>query len=284
METRKHEEMVYFFSNKLEELEQIVAEQRSQTVAITSNRMLEMPSSAAALQDRLQAIDNQIDQVSWRLIQEQDKLFSLRAFSEEPDLNQGVDHLYKLPLAEMQFGEDLVLLLNEYETIRQQYTDSYPRLQTLAVQIRQVSERIPPVLTSNIERLQMQKQEFTTQKERVVNDMQQYFVASQRATSQLSDFSIYEGLQAEMRVKLEQAKMTRDIGIQAADQFILLDNAVIAEEPVSPNKVAILSVAFLLGVIFGIVGSVLAEVLDTTLRDASDLPFDKPIIAYITNG
>ncbi len=284
METRKHEEMVYFFSNKLEELEQIVAEQRSQTVAITSNRMLEMPSSAAALQDRLQAIDNQIDQVSWRLIQEQDKLFSLRAFSEEPDLNQGVDHLYKLPLAEMQFGEDLVLLLNEYESIRQQYTDSYPRLQTLAIQIRQISERIHPVITSNIERLQLQKQEFTSQKQRVVNDMQHYFVASQRATSQLSDFSIYEGLQAEMRVKLEQAKMTRDIGIQAADQFILLDTAVIAEEPVSPNKVAILSVGLLLGVIFGIVGSVLAEILDTTLRDASDLPFDKPIIAYITNG
>ncbi len=284
METRKHEEMVHFFSSKLEELELIVAEQRSQTVAITSNRMLEMPSSAAALQDRLQVIDNQIDNVSWRLIQEEDKLSSLRAFNEEADVNQGVDHLYKLPLAEMQFGDELVLLLNEYDTIRQQYTDSYPRLQTLAVQIRQVSERIPPVLTTNIERLRLQKQEFTSQKQRVVNDMQQYFVASQRANSQLSDFSIYEGLQAEMRVKLEQAKMTRDIGIQAADQFIVLDTAVIAEKPVSPNKLAILSVGLLLGLVLGIVVSVVAEVLDTTLRDARDMPYEKPIIAYITNG
>ena len=284
MESRRHEETVNFFSTKLAELETIVESQRNQTVAITSNRMQDLPSSSEALQDRLQVISSQLDTIEWQLLQEEEKLATLRSFQNETNIDQGINYLYKLPLTDMQFGEDLALLLNEYENLRQQFTESYPRLRGLAVQIKQVADRMPPTLTTNIQRLNSQKLDLNNQKQRVVGDMQQFFVATQRASSQQSDFSIYEGLQAEMRVKLEQAKMTRDIGMRAADQFIVLDAAIVPEKPDSPNKVLILGIGLFLGVVMGIVASAVAEVMDTTIRDEADIPFNKPIIAYITSG
>lgn len=284
MESRRHEETVNFFSNKLAELESIVESQRNQAVSITSDRMRNMPSNSEALQERLQMLNGQLDTIEWQLLQEEEKLATVRSFQNESDVNQGINYLFRLPLAEMQFGEELILLLNEYDNLRQQFTESYPRLRGLAEQIKQVADRIPPTLTTKIQRLNSQKQDLNLQKQRVVGDMQQYFVATQRASSQQSDFSIYEGLQADMRVKLEQAKMTRDIGMQAADQFIVLDEAIVPEKPVSPNKPLILGIGLLLGVVMGIVASAVAEVMDTTLRDEADMPFDKPIIAYITSG
>tara|TARA_R100000908_G_scaffold65120_1_gene52000 strand:- start:32014 stop:33342 length:1329 start_codon:yes stop_codon:yes gene_type:complete len=284
MESRRHKETVDFFSNKLSELEAIVDDQRNQTVSSTSDRMGNLPSSSEVLQERLQSINGQFDTIEWQLLQEEEKLANFNSFKSEANINIGISHLYKLPLMDMQFGEELILLLNEYDNLRQQFTESYPRLRSLAEQIKQVAGRMPPTLTTNIQRLNSQKRDLALQKKRVVEDMQQYFVATQRASSQQSDFSIYEGLQAEMRVKLEQAKMTRDIGMQAADQFIVLDAAVVPEKPVSPNKKLILGIGLLLGLILGIVASAVAEVMDTTLRDESDMPFDKPIIAYITNG
>lgn len=284
METRRHEETVKFFSNKLAELEDIVENQRHETVSVTSNRMQTLPSNSEALQERLQLINGQLDTIEWRLLQEEEKLANVMTFQNESNVDDGIDHLYKLPLMEMQFGEELLLLLDSYDNLRQQFTDSYPRLRTLADQIRQVAGRMPPTLRTNMERLNSQKRDLILQKQGVVEDMQQFFIATQRANSQQSDFSIYEGLQAEMRVKVEQAKMTRDIGMQAADQFIVLDAAIVPEKPVSPNRELIVAMGLLLGLIMGVVASAAAEVMDTSLRDESDLPYEKPIIAYITNG
>ena len=284
MESRRHEETVNFFRNKLEELETIVDEQRNQTASRTSEQMQASPSDSDALQQRLQRIDGELDAIEWQIYQEEEKLAAVTAFQDEDNFNQGITHLYKLPLSEMQFGGELTELLNEYDNLQQQFTESYPRLRGLAEQIKQVADRMPPILETNIRRLNSQKQELNHQKEQVVGNMQQNFIAGQRDRSQQSDFSIYENLRAEMRVKLEQAKMTRDIGTQAADQFIVLDEAVVPESPVSPNKPLILAIGLLFGVIMGIVASAFAEIMDTTIRDESDIPHKKPIIAYITSG
>ncbi len=284
MESRRHEETVSFFSDKLSEIESIVSNQRDQSITITSDRMRDLPSDSDALQDRLQNIEGQLDAIEWRLLQEEEKLEALRSFQNETNIAQGINYLYKLPLSDMQFGDELNQLLNEYDNLRQQFTESYPRLRSLAEQIKQIADRMPPTLTTNIQRLNSQKQDLNAQKQRVVGDMQQFFVATQRASSQQSDFSIYEGLQAEMRVKLEQARMTRDIGMRAADQFIVLDPAIVPEKPASPNKTLILGIGLLLGVVLGIVASAVAEVMDTTVRGEADIPINKPIIAYITSG
>lgn len=284
METRRHEETVAFFSNKLEELEIIVNNQRDQSVNITSDRMRSLPSNSEALQDRLQHIDSQLDAIEWQLFQEEDKLATINAYQNETNQSNAIQHLYKLPLSDIQFGGELSELLNQYDSLQQQFTESYPRLRSLSEQISVVANRIPSTIESNIQRLRSQRRDLSQQKERVIGDMQQFFVATQRVNSQQSDFSIYEGLLSEMRVKLEQAKMTRDIGQRAVDQFVVLDAANLPEKPASPNKQLILGIGLLFGLIMGISASAVAEVMDTTIRDEAEIKYQKPIIAYLTSG
>lgn len=284
MATRRHEETVAFFTDKLQELEGIVSSQRDQSVTITSERMRNLPSSAENLQERLQGINSQLDAIEWQILREEDNLAIINAYQNESDQTAAIMQLYKLPISEIQSGEELSLLLNEYDTLQQQYTESYPRLRVLSEQIRAVANRIPSSFESNLQRLNSQRSDLTQQKQGLIGDMQQYFVTSQRVSSQQSDFSIYEGLLNEMRVKLEQAKMTRDLGQRAVDQFVVLDAANIPEKAASPNPVLILGIALIIGVLMGIAASAVAEVMDTTLRDERDLPYQKPIIAYLTNG
>ena len=284
MATRRHEETVAFFSDKLVELEEIVRNQRDQSVTITSQRMRDLPSSAENLQERLQGINTQLDAIEWQVLREEDNRAIITAYQNETNQTDAIMHLYKLPISEIQFGSELSVLLNEYDTLQQQYTESYPRLRVLSEQIRGVANRIPSTFESNLQRLNSQKRDLSQQKEGLISDMQQYFVTTQRASSQQSDFSIYEGLLNEMRVKLEQAKMTRDIGQRAVDQFIVLDAANIPEKAASPNPVMILGIALIIGIIMGIAASAVAEVMDTTIRDEQDIPYQKPIIAYLTNG
>lgn len=279
---RKHEETVNFFTTKLEELESIVGQQRDQVVSTTSERLRDLPSNSEALQTRLRSIDEELDAIEWRLIQEEEKLAILNAFQAESNINDAIRHLYRLPLSDTQFGGELSDLLTEYESLSQQFTESYPRVRALADQVNQVANRIPSTLESNIQRLTSQKNDLNQQKERVVDDMQRFFVANQRASSQQSDFSIFEGLQNEMRLKLEQAKVNRDLGRQIENQFIILDTARVPEEPVSPNKPLILGIGLFIGLIMGVIASSAAEMMDTTLRDEEDIPYEKPIIAYLT--
>ncbi len=283
LETRRHEETVAFFQNKLDELETRVDRQRDQADNITTQRMENLPNDPEVLQERLQSIEGQIEDMQWRIIQQEEYLMHIRAFQKQPNGQESFEELYKLPLSDIQFGEELSTLLNQYEDLQQQYTENYPGLRTLSEKIKQVANRIPAGIESNLKRLKNYKNDLTRQKSQVVNNMQQYYMVNQRAQSQKSDHSIYEGLYNEMRVKLEQAKMTRDIGKKAADQFIVLDEAVIPAKPASPNKRLVLAISLLLGLIVGVAASALAEVMDTTLRDDDDIPYNKPVIAYISN-
>ncbi len=284
IENRRNNETVNFFQAKLAELEEVVDRQRDQVVTTRADQLREIPADQTAMQARLQSIENQLESIELNLFQEEQTLEILREFQNHQNPDEGIPLLYRLPLSEIQFGEELRTLLNEYENLRQQFTPSFPRVRALASQITQTANRIPATIETNITRLERQRQEVIGQRNRLMGDLERAYVAQQRATTQQSDFSIYEGLYNEMKVKLEQAKMTRDIGDRAAEQFLVLDAPFIPEKPAKPNKRLIVSLSFALGILIGVILSSVAEVLDTTIRSEEDLPFDKPVIAYLPAG
>lgn len=284
LETRRHDETVLFFTNKLKELEAIVEAQRNQALQSTTDRLRDLPRNAETLQSRLQSIDETLGSLEWQILNEEGKLRLLEMFQNEPRVSEAVKQLYKLPLSEIQYGDELALALDEYDSMQQQFTENYPRLVNQGTRVRQIVNRIQPGIEQTIERLNKTRADLQIQKEMVVGDMQRFFVANQETNTQLSSVTIYEQLYSEMKVKLEQAKMTRDIGQKAADQFIVLDVADIPQKPVSPNKPLILAIGLFLGLVMGAVSAIFAEVMDTTIRDEKDIPVQKPIIAYLTNG
>lgn len=284
LENRRNNETVNFFTDKLQEMEKVVDQQREMVEDVQTNRLRTQPVQTEALQNRLQSIQSETDAVNWQIYEEEQKLNTLRKFQETDGKASGIQILYQLPISTLPYGEELSELMNEYDLLNQQFTESYPRLKSLSKQIEQVVDRISPIVARNIESLKNQKNEFARQRTRLLNEMENSYVATQRATTQQSDFSIYEGLLAEIKVKLEQAKMTRDIGERAAEQFVVLDAPYIPERPSKPDERLIIILGVLLGIVVAISMSALAEVMDNTIRTEEDLPFNKPIIAYLTHG
>ncbi len=284
LENRRNNETVDFFQAKLNELETVVDEQRNLIVSATTENMKQQPIDQTALQSRLQTIDTQIDELDWQIMQEEDKLKILNDFLSQKAPNILVDPLYKLPVQNIPLGEDLSILLGEYDQMRQQFTDSYPQLRALRTQITEVTKRIPPAIESNLSNLKRLRGDQGTEREKIINDMEKAFIAAQLNNSKQTNFSIYQQLHNEMKIKLEQARMTRDIGDKASEQFIVLDSPYVAERPSSPNRRLIVGVGLLIGVVLGGLLAGVAEVLDTTIRRQEDLEFDKPIIAYLADG
>lgn len=88
-----------------------------------------------------------------------------------------------------------------------------------------------------------------------------------------------------MKVKLEQAEVTYQLGKQAKQQFIVLDPPIIPTKPAKPKRKYIVVGGAFVGILLGIIAASIAEMLDTTIRDPKMLEaFDKPIFAFIPEG
>lgn len=283
-ENRRNNETVNFFTSKLDELEEVVDQQRNQITTATTDLMKEMPFDAEDLRRRLQVSESQFETLDWSIYQEEQKLDIIKEYQARAGEKGRENILYKLPLNDMAFGEELSALLNEYESLNQQYTDSYPPLRAITLRIADVIDRMPSSIESRMQSMITQKEELMQQRDQLVTDMERAFVVNQRRNSQESDFSIYQELYNGMKVKLEQARMSRDIDDNASEQFIVLDAPYIPEEPSSPNKKIVIAAGLFLGLIIGVVLSGVAEIMDTTVRREEDLDFGKPIIAYLVDG
>lgn len=96
---------------------------------------------------------------------------------------------------------------------------------------------------------------------------------------------IYRKLYDEMKVKLEQAKTTRDLGKEARNQFVVIEPPVVPDEPAKPNKILLMGGGLALGLFLGLIVAAVAELLDTTIRRPEDIKeFQKPVVAYISKG
>lgn len=282
LENRRNEETVNFFQEKLIEMEEEVEEQRSSVETVQKDRLRTLPVQTEALQARLQDLEMQLETINWQIYEEEQRIDIIADFISSESNSGSITMLHKLSVVDLPNGEELSTLLSEYDELSQQFTESYPRLRALRPQITQLVKRIEPALRANLSDLETQKREIINQRNKVINDLESTFVANQKTSNEQSEVSIYEGLLAEIKVKLEQAKMNRDIGAYAAEQFVVLDAPFVPEKPAKPNKRLIVIIGFIVGSILAVILSGIAEVLDTTIRRVEDLPVNKPVIAYLT--
>ena len=100
-----------------------------------------------------------------------------------------------------------------------------------------------------------------------------------------SNYSFYQQLFNDMRVKLEQARIARELGRNAQNAFIIIDPARVPTKPTKPNRMLIVAGGILAGLFLGALSAVVVELLDTTIRSPREIEvFGKPIIALIPQG
>jgi len=284
LERRRKDETIKFIQNKIEELEKIVENQRDKIVNTTAEQLKEQPLDQGVLQTRLQEIDNQLVQLEWQLMREEDKLNIIKKFLNQDSQNLSLKPLYKLSLEEVTLGKRLGELLESYETLKQNFTDAYPELRLQRGQIIEIVRRIEPAIESNLSNFKRQQQSLTQKRSTVINDMEMTFVANQRTNTQQSNISIYQDLYDEMKLKLEQTKISDEIGDKATVQYVIIDQPYVAREASFPKPKYVIIAGAILGIIFGVIFTAMAESFDTTIRREEDLELQKPIIAYLTDG
>lgn len=282
METRKNEETVTFFEQKVAELEEVVTLSREEMLSRSDSQGQQVPVDEAALHRNIQEIERDISSLDWQIYQNEQNLEQINQFLDSSGEEYRFQLLYNMPLSDMRYGGELGDLLEEHDRLNMLYTPNYPQTREVRQQIIEVSRRIPSSIESTINMDNRRREQLAAKRNEVLNNLEAGYIASRQRDSQQSDFSVYEALYNEMVTKLEQAKMTRDLGRMASENFIVLDAAVLPEKPVSPNKKMVLGLGLFSGIIFGIFLAGAAEALDTTVRTVEKIKYHKPVVAYIT--
>lgn len=284
-ESKQSSETVEFLTLKLAEIEQIIDEEQEDIVSSTTEQIQQIGANPEVMQNRLESINTRLQETSMAVYQEETKVEILEEFLNQPEESFSMEQLYRLSLSEVPNGESLVGLLNEYDALSQQYTESYPGLRNTREQIIEVARRILPAVRSSLQNLIRQQEDLEMERRQIIQDLERSYIATQSKTDDESNYTIYQDLYGAIKKKLEQARINREMGNQAAVQFNVLDRPQISETPVSPNKRLVLGAGLGLGLFISCILIGFAEVMDTTIRSEEDLKkFNKPVIAYLKDG
>ncbi len=282
---QQNRETVKFLQAKLDDLKNVMDQQKEEIVSSTSEQMRVNPVNTEALRSELQSTGTRAQELDLQMYEAENRISIIQDFLDQSENEFSVQPLYRLSLENISSGSDLADLLSEYEELNQQYTDDYPRIVRLKSQITEAAKRILPTMQSNLERLRMQREELNSERSELMTDMQQSFVAEQQNETKQSSFSIYQNLYDEMKVRLEQARMASEVKNMASDKYQVVDVPFVADNPSSPNRTIVLAVGLLLGFIIGGLLISVAELLDNTIRSEDDLKeLKKPVIAYLSDG
>jgi len=282
VETRRNELTVQFFEKKLEDYRQKFLETQREFVSVLAQRVDSLPRHVQALYTQLEDINNTITNIDGRIRNYREALEALRQFPDSLHTETGKQTLFDLIRLDLPHAADLREPLLKYEDVGRRYTGKYPEVEALEEQILQFLTRMRLSIESEISKEQARRWELESKSSHVVDDIKRYSVVQKVDADKESNYDIYRRLYDEMKVKLEQARTTRDLGSTAANQYMILDPAIIPTEPTKPNRKLIIGGGVGLGLLLGVLSMIAAELLDTTVRSPVDLEkYRRPVIAFI---
>jgi len=285
LQNKQNEETVNFFKQKVDEFQQKVKEEQNRQILNTKSNIQQNPVDVTALQGQLQKIGEQISDVNDKIASYQSQLQLLENLPSQVDSDDDIKKLYRLDFSILPNGNSLQKLLDEYSQYTQTYTSKYPKIKELKTHISAAVMGIPELLTAKLNVSRGQLANLKEYRGIVTKDIEEQSVARNQNQLNQSNYQIYQNLYSEMKVKLEQAKVTEELGQKSANQFVVIDAPVVPTRPAKPNRIVLVFGGFMAGLLLGIISAATAELLDTTVRASDDIEFyGKPIIAYISDG
>lgn len=285
VEGQRDERAVEFFEKKLEDLRAKFEASQKQVVARLGQRLGSMPTESKTAYGQVEALDKQVRDSDTKIKDYQDELAVLRTSTQNLHTEDGKKKLYDLTRSEVPFAADLKVLMLKYEDFLRRYTPRYPEVEKTEKQLIVLIERMKSGVESEIEREQTQRVDLERRRAQLLSDIRQTTISERVDEDQESDYGIYRKLYDEMKVKLEQARTTRDLGEKGASQFIIIDPAQVPTHPSKPNRMQLTLGGLGLGIFLGFLAVILKEMLDTTIRIPRDIEvYQKPVIAFITDG
>ncbi len=234
------------------------------------------------LLSNLEDIDRQVGHIDKQLKDYEHASALLMDFSADLTTERDKQLLFDLQRMDVPHAMELHPLVGRFEELTRQYTAKYPDVRKVTAQIADLLGVIKRGIDDETIKIQLTRTELGQRRTQIVDDLKQTMATAEVDKDKRSSFDIARSLYDEMKLKLEQARMSRDLGRTGGEQFVLIDPPLIPTEAARPNRTMIIIAGLALGLLIGILSAALSELLDPTIRTATDLTtYRKQIIAYI---
>lgn len=177
------------------------------------------------------------------------------------------------------------MLTSGYDSVTVRYTPKHPEVGKIESRILELLERTRVMLQSEMSILTARMSDLQKTRAELVQVITESSISQTVDKETESNYSFYQQLFNDMRVKLEQARIARELGRNAQNAFIIIDPARVPTSPTKPKRSLIVAGGMIAGLILGLLAAAAAELLDTTIRSPREIEvYHKPIIALIPEG
>jgi len=280
VDNKRNELAVGFFENKLDDLRNKFEQSQEQFLSVVKQQVNQLPVGDREAYSNIDGFNGQISTAEQKFENERKALSLLQQYSDNS--TSSMNKLYQVPLLNVPYSEDLSSLLKKYNDLSQKFTPMYPDVQNARGQISDLVVQIKSAIRNDLQNLQNQLWQTEKQRDAAISTIKEATLAKNQNGDVKSTYDVYQKLYDDMKIKLEQAKTTRDLGKDNAEQYTVIDPPQLPTSPAKPNRLLIIGGGFLLGIFMGFLSAGLTELFDTRIRTNNDIDvFDKPILAYL---
>ncbi|MEX0780805.1 MAG: Wzz/FepE/Etk N-terminal domain-containing protein [Balneolales bacterium] len=281
-ENRRNKQTVEFFEYKLEDLKRAVNIREQTMIKHLQENVEQAPRDDQFVQTDIQTVESSVSEIDRRKEKLEDILTQLKNNTGD---NKDIAAISKIDLTSLPSGNMIQGLIGQHREHIQRYTANYPLVIKVKSEIYDLAEQVIFETENSLFNLQTEKLYLQNQRAELTRQLEKGAEARQVRLGIESDYEIYKSLLEDMKVKVEQARSSRDIGERAENQFVVIDAANLPRTPSKPNRMMLIAGGLFIGVFLGIVAAGVAEILDTTIRNQSFLrSFEKPVVAFIPDG
>jgi succinoglycan biosynthesis transport protein ExoP len=285
VEGQRNEQAVQFFQNKLAELRQKYESSQKEVLSLLQTRLNTMPAESKTVYNQVEAIEKQMRDLDLKIKSYQNAMTVFKGMPDALKSESGKQSLYDLQRDDLPYIADLRTILAKYDDYLRRYTPKYPEVQKVENQLLLLLDRMKGGVESDLTHQEALRRELEDRRGQLLENIKKSSISERVDEDKESDYGIYRKLYDEMKVKLEQAETARDLGQKGANQFMIIDPALVPAHPSKPNRSQLVFGGLALGLFLGFLTIIILEILDSTVRYARDIEvYEKPIIAFITEG
>ena len=289
IENRQNEYTVQFYENKVETYKQLFEIQSRALVNAMKESVKELPMESSALYERINSIEREIAASNQKIQKNREALRKLELLVDElkdhPEklrLPARKEDLYTLLQEELPLITDLRTLVDRYDETSRRYTQNHPSIGKLENQISEFLGRMRQSVVAENASLRGQQLEFEKRRTNIIEELKKYSTINRKHEEQQPNYEAGSKMYEEMKLKLEQARLSQEVGSRGANQFVIFDPAYYPTKPTKPNRILIVASGFGGGIFLGLLLALAAEMFDSTIRRPRDMElYEKPVLALL---
>jgi uncharacterized protein involved in exopolysaccharide biosynthesis len=283
--SQKYQATVDFYQSKLDEYQKNLDQSQRQMISDLRGRARTTPDGNMYLYTRLDQQEQRIRELEGRNREDEQNLNITNDLPQQISTTAGRQSLFELQRSQVPYANDLRTLLANYEEILSKYTPKHPEATKAANQIIDVLERISVALRAEINKQKSQLLELRSDRSRLVDQILNSSITQEQERDKESNYSIYQRLFNEMKVKLEEAQISLALSRSDESRYTIIDPALVPLYPSKPSRVLIMGGGIIIGLVIGVIAVIIAEILDTTIRTPREIiVLRKPIIGFLPDA